>query len=107
MDTNISYKLTYNCQINKRGKDKKSRSFLIYFLNGIEILKQKIPFEINYDNGFNHKTDIKNDYLLNGRIHQTRTKFEKTREVSFPISKNKLIQIGVPMELKINAVYKK
>lgn len=103
----MEFSLTYHCQINKRGKDKKSRSYLIYFLNGTQILKQKIPFEISCENGFNHKTNIDNDYLLNGRIHQTRTKFENSREVSFPVSKNKLIEIGFPNGLKIEATYKK
>ena len=97
----MEYKLTKKCQLNKRGKDKKCKSYLIYFLNDVQILKQKLPFESDYENGFNHLTGFNNVYLLNGKLHQTRIKFEKTRDVSYPISKNKLNQLEVPIDLKI------
>jgi hypothetical protein len=57
----MKYKLTYKIQLSKRGKDNKSRSYLIYFLNGVQILKQKIPFEDDYENGFNHLTFLINN----------------------------------------------
>ena len=60
----MEYKLTHKFQLNKRSKDNKSRSYLIYFLNGIEILKQKLPFEEDYELGFQHHTGIENEYLL-------------------------------------------
>lgn len=97
----MEYNLTYKCQINKRGKDKKSNSYIIYFLNGVQILKQKLPFESDCESGFNHKTHFNDIYLLNGRIHQTRSKYEKVRNVSYPISKNKLNQLEVPSDFKI------
>ena len=97
----MEYKLTDKCQINKRGKDKKCKSYLVYFLNDVQILKQKLPFEDDYENGFNHRTSFNNVYLLNGKLHQTRIKFEKIRDVSYPISKNKLKQLEVPMDFKI------
>lgn len=97
----MEFKLTSKCQVNKRGKDKKCRSHLIYFLNDIQILKQKLPFESNYENGFNHHTHFSNVYLFNGKLHQTRIKFKKTRDVSYPISKKKLKQLEVPGDFKI------
>jgi len=97
----MEYKLTYKYQLNKRGKDNKSRSYLIYFLNDIEILKQKLPFEENYDLGFQHHTRIDNEYLLNGKIYQTRNKFGVSRNVSFPVSKNKLNKLEFPNDFKL------
>jgi hypothetical protein len=93
----MEYKLTRKRQLNKRDKDNKSRSYLIYFLNGVKILKQKLPYED--DLGYQYHPEIENEYLLNGRIYQTRTKFGKTRNVSFPISKNKLH--GLPNDFKV------
>jgi hypothetical protein len=97
----MEYKLTYKCQLNKRDKDNKSRSYLIYFLNGIEILKQKLPFEEDYELGFQHHTGIGNEYLFNGKIYQTRNKFGETRNVSFPVSKKKLNELGFPGDFKL------
>lgn len=68
-------------------------------MNDVQILKQKLPFEDDYENGFNHLTRFDDVYLLDGNIHQIRTKFDKSRSVKFPISKNKLV--GVPNDLKI------
>jgi hypothetical protein len=95
----MEYKLTEKVSLNKRGKDGKSRSYLTYFLNGVEILKQKLPYEEDYEYGFQHRTGIDNVYLLNGKINQIRTKFDKSRIVKFPVSKNKLV--GVPNDFKI------
>lgn len=97
----MEYKLTYKCQLNKRGKDSKSRSYLIYFLNDVEILKQKLPFEEDYDFGKQHHTGIDYEYLLNGKIYQTREKFGKTRNVYYPVSKNKLNELGFPDDFKL------
>lgn len=97
----MEYKLTYKCQFNKRGKDNKSRSYLIYYLNDVEILKQKLPFEEGYELGYQRHIGIENEYLLNGKIHQTRSKFGKTRNVSFPVSKNKLNELGFPNDFKL------
>ena len=100
----MEYKLTSKCQINKRGKDNKSNSYLIYFLNGVQILKQKVPFDENYEPGFQHRTGIDNEYLFNGRLYQTREKFGKIRMVSFPVSLNKLNELGFPNDLKLNKI---
>jgi len=97
----MEYRLTHKCQLNKKGKDNKSRSYLIYFLNGVEILKQKLPFEEDYELGYQHHTGIENEYLLNGKIYQTRTKFGETRNVSFHVSKNKLNELSFPNDFKL------
>jgi hypothetical protein len=78
--------------IKSRGKckDGKTRGFAIFRLNGVDILKQKLPYIENADWGFQHQTSFKNIYLLGGRLYQTRVKEGKRREVSFPVSKSKL-----------------
>ena len=69
-------------------------------MNGIELLKQKLPYDTDYEYGWQHQTGIDNVYLLNGKIHQTRTKDGKCRVISFPVSKNKLV--GIPSNIRIN-----
>ena len=105
-----SYKLTCKDQYNKKCVDGKSRNFLLFFLNDVQILKQKIPFDESYDRGFDKRTAIYDIYLLNGKIYQTRTsdvvgcgsdKHGKTRNVKFPVSKSKLEQFNIPKDLKI------
>ncbi|MFA5366304.1 MAG: hypothetical protein WC333_00075 [Dehalococcoidia bacterium] len=104
-----TFKLTRKHQFSKRCKDGHSRNFLLYFLNGVQILKQKIPYNEDYEQGFDRNTAIYEEYLLNGRLHQTRTadvhcgmkKTGKTRHVSFPVSKRVLEQLQVPDGLKI------
>lgn len=98
---NMNYKLTTKAQINRKGKDGKNRSFLLVFLNGSLILKQKIPFDPEYNRGYQHNTEIKDIYLLNGRIYQTRIKEQKQRLVSYPISKTKLEIFNIPKNMKI------
>jgi len=107
----MEYKLTRKSQYSKKCADGKSRNFLLYFLNDVQILKQKIPYDESIDKGFDRRTAIYDDYLLNGRIYQTRTsdcwcgktELGKTRKVSFPDSKLKLQELKVPINLKINA----
>lgn len=101
-------KLTKKYQYSKHCKDGKDRNYLIYFLNGIEILKQKIPFNENFEHGFDRRTSITNEYILNGKIYQTRYFHEacgsepkNIRNVSFPLSKNKLKKFNIPKDLKI------
>lgn len=95
----MKHELTQKVSLNKKGKDGKSRSYLIYFLNDVEILKQKLPYEEDYEYGSQHQTGIDDVYLLDGKIHQVRTKFDKSRIVKFPVSKNKLE--GIPNDSKI------
>ena len=99
----MMFKLESKAQINKHCKDGKDRSFMIYFLNDVKILQQKLPFNENFEEGFNCKTDISDEYILNGKMYQTRfdTVTEKERHVSFPLSKIKLKELGVPNNFKI------
>jgi len=104
------HKLTKHYQYNKKCKDGKSRSFILYFLNDDLLFKQKLPYDENWEKGFDHRTSIYDEYILNGKIHQTRTvgwrcgsKNDnlKTRQVSFPLSKRKLTEQYVLPDVKI------
>lgn len=100
----MEYKLTSFCQHSKKCKDGKSRNFIIYFLNGVEILKQKLPFDENMEKGFDGKIFIEDEFLLNGKLYQTRFRDykDKKRVVSYPISKKRLIELNVPSDIKIS-----
>ena len=103
------FELTRKYKHSTHGKDGKRKSFFLFFLNGVQILKQKAPFDETFEEGFNRMVSISDVYLLNGRLYQKRdsTRFNgrkqigKIRDVSFPISKNKLTELGVPSDLKI------
>jgi hypothetical protein len=111
----MDYKLTLKYQHAKRDKKGKCRDYYLYFLNDVLILKQKVPFNENWDSGWQHHTRLQDTHLLNGRIHQIRKTsmpgawwrgsqhFEdKVREVKFPISKKILEQFNIPKDLKIS-----
>jgi hypothetical protein len=109
--------LTRHTQINKKCKDGKSRSYILWFVNNVLILKQKFPYDEKWEKGFDHKTSIYDVYVLNGKIHQTRKTYKgykwneelkksiliesKERIVSFPLSKKKLNQLGILPDVKI------
>lgn len=105
----MNFALTKHYQFSKKCKDGKQRNFLLYFLNGTLILKQKVPYDEKIDKGFDRRTVIYNEYLLNGKLYQTRTanvwcgkkETGKTRQVSFPISKKRLTELQIPFDLKI------
>jgi len=98
-------------QHSKEGKDGKRKSYFLYFLNDVQILKQKAPYDENRDEGYNGKWHIGDVYLYNGRIYQTRSEpfkcgetFKSTtdcRFVSYPVSKKILNLLEVPNNLKI------
>lgn len=102
-EVSMMFKLSHKAQINKHCKDGKDRSYLTYFLNDVKIFQQKLPFDENYEEGFNRRTHISDEYILNGKMYQTRYNMEteKTRHVSFPLSKIKLKELGVPNNFKI------
>jgi rRNA maturation protein Nop10 len=68
----MEFILTQKYQFRKKCKDGHRRNYLIYFLNDIQILKQKIPFDTSYKAGHDCRTHIDDDFLLNGCIHQKR-----------------------------------
>jgi hypothetical protein len=103
------YLLTKKYQFSKECKDGKQRNFLLYFLNGNLILKQKVPYDEHIDKGFDRRTAIYDECIFNGRLYQTRTadvwcgtaKTGKTRKVSFPLSRARLLKLGVPEDHRI------
>lgn len=109
--TEIKYKLTCKCIYSHHDKDGKDRNYIYYYLNDILILKQKIPFDTRWEEGFDRITSIYDVYILNGKLYQKRRKYygcchpdnDKTeiREVSFPLSKKKLLIFNIPFNLKI------
>lgn len=107
----MEFKLTSKRQYSHRDKDGRSRNHLSFYLNGVLILRQKIPFDTNLELGFDRMTAIYDVYLLNGKIYQKRRKtygcshpdngrFE-VREVSFPLSKKVLSQFDIPRDCRI------
>ena len=103
------FKLTRKVQYSKKCKDGKYRNFLIFFLNGIEIIKQKLPFDENGEKGYDRRTAVYDVFILDGKIHQTRKSdvycyidcTDNIRSVSFPLSKKILEELSVPKNLKI------
>jgi hypothetical protein len=107
----MEYKLTSKYQHAKVLSNGKRRSVRLYFLNDICIFEQKVPFDETSEFGY-PKWHYKNEFLLNGRIHQTRwdkhwigelDNYElTTRDVSYPISKKILEQFNIPKDFKID-----
>lgn len=110
-----TYELTSHLKRSKHC-DGKFRNVLQYYLNGVLILEQKYPFDADFDYGYQFRTDIKDEYLLNGNLHQTRQyesshyywwrcskqkKEGKVRHVKYPISKKVLSQFNIPKDVKI------
>lgn len=96
-------RLTHKLQYGKKCTDGKRRNFAIYFLNDIEILRIKIPFDTSYDSGHDKVTLFTNEKLIGNRLWITKIRpskwdFEnnvrtyKERQVSYPISQRKLQQ---------------
>lgn len=94
----MEFILTCKVKHSVKCKDKKRRNFLLYFINGVLILKQKYPFNEQYDYGFQYRTDICDEYILNGKMYQTRS---EDRQCVYPISKKVLAKLNIPDDLKI------
>jgi carboxypeptidase C (cathepsin A) len=94
-------------QHSKHCVDGKRRNYWIYFIDGVEILRQKVPFDENGEKGFDHFVGPKDVYLYDENIHQTRqiewkgTDNYKEREVKFPVSKQKLKELHIKKDDKI------
>jgi hypothetical protein len=99
------YKLDSKGQMSKHCKDGKDRNLLSYFLNDIKIFQQKIPFNEDYEKGFDRRISIYDEYILNNKMYQTRydDDTKKKRQVSFPLSKERLKQFNIPKDFKIVA----
>lgn len=74
----------------KKCRDRHNRNFVVFILNGAELLRIKDPFEMGWEIDCGLHTAISNVRLENDKIWMTKTKFGKIREVSYPISKKKL-----------------
>lgn len=98
----MEYKLTANTQYSHHDKDGADRNYISYFLNGVLILKQKIPFDTNWEKGFDRRTSIYDEYILNGKMYQKRSKDNsEIREVSYPLSKKLLTPFNIPKDFRI------
>lgn len=113
----MKHTLTSHTQINKKDKAGKSRSYLLWFIDGVQILKQKFPYDDQCEKGFDHRTSIYDAFVLGGNLYQTRkvhkgykrneeldkydVVYSKERHVSYPISKKKLNELGVLPDVKI------
>lgn len=107
----MEFKLTSKWKFSHHDKDGCDRNYISFFLNDVLILKQKIPFDTNWEKGFDRRTAIYDAYLLNGKLYQKRRKSlgcchpdndkTKVREVYCPISKNRLNQFNIPRDVKI------
>lgn len=104
-EVSAPYKLDSKDQMSKHCKDGKDRNFLLYFLNDIKIFQQKIPFNEEYEKGYDRRTSIYDEYILNNKLYQTRYELDtkKERHVSFPLSKERLKQFNIPKDFKIVA----
>jgi hypothetical protein len=105
------YKLTSKSQYSHHDKDGAYRNHILYFLNNVLIFKQKLPFDTNLELGFDRRTSIFDEYILNGKMYQKRIKWEgcshsnndktEIREVSFPLSKKRLEEFNIPIDFKV------
>ena len=103
----MEYKLTYSAQLSHHDKDGRDRNYLSFYLNGVFIFKQKIPFDKQYNAGHDRRTSFDNIYLMNGKIYQERQKVDggcqgEIRKVSYPVSRKKLEPFNIPINLKIH-----
>ena len=102
-----------NWQYSHHDKDGCDRNYVSFYLNDVLILKQKIPFDTNWERGFDRRTSIYDVYLLNGKLYQKRSKNfgcshpdndkSEVREVSYPISKKVLVQFDIPKDFRVCA----
>ena len=92
----MDFKFTAKYQHSQRLSNNKRRSLKLYFINGVLIFKQKVPFDENMEYGIS-KNGPKDEYLLNNNIYQKRG----DRNVKYPVSKKKLEQFNIPKDLKI------
>jgi len=114
----MEFEITEKYLHSKLGKDKKRRNWMVFFLNGVELFRQKCPFNEFACHGWQGKWRYENIYIHNGKLFQTRygTTFSKItgerirvneRHVKYPLSKTKLLELGVPFDLKIKLTTKK
>jgi len=109
----MEFKLTSKHQYSHHDKDGCDRNYLSFYLNDVLILRQKIPFDVNFDRGYDRITSIYDVYLLNGKLYQKRSKSfgcshpdndkSEVREVSYPVSRKILEQFNIPKTHRVDA----
>lgn len=107
----MKYKLVCKYSHAKKQINGKTRSIRYYYLNNVLIFQQKVPFDENMRYGYGGKWHYENEYLLDGKLFQTRYNnvyhsvtaiYEKMcRDVYYPVSKRKLEEVGFPNGLKL------
>lgn len=104
--------LTEKYKHSVRGKDGKRKNWMVFCINGVELFRQKCPFNEFAEHGWQGKWRYENIYIHNGKLFQTRygTTYDNNssewirfseRRVSYPLSKKKLEALKVPSDLKI------
>lgn len=104
----MKYDFTVNYSFNKKQPNGKSRSKITYYVNGVQLFQQKIPFDSSYEHGYGNRTSIYNEYILGNNIYQNRSRYmgcgstkEKERNVKFCLSKDKIERLGIPSNFKL------
>lgn len=82
--------LTTKYQHSKLCPDGKRRNFQIYFLNEVEILKLKVPYDADYEYGWQNTTHFHDEQIIGNRLLILKTRKGKARIATYPISKEKL-----------------
>lgn len=83
--------LTLKYQLSKKCKDGKSRNFCLFFIDGELALKLKVPYNENYEKGYDtkcHFSDITYDekYIYMTKISDGKNE-PKIRNVKYPRKK--------------------
>lgn len=91
MNLTSKYQHSFLCPDGKR------RNFMLYFLNGIQILKLKVPFNEKYMGVYQsgppyNETSFENERIVGSNLLMDKIKNGKVRQVKYPISKEKLNQ---------------
>lgn len=90
--------LTKKVQFSVKCKDNKSRNYILYFLNNVQILKLKIPFDTSFEKGSDRVTFFTDEYIKDNRLYIKKVKYlcykdgkplYKERWTSYPLSKHK------------------
>ena len=59
----MEFKLTSHWKYSHHDKDGCDRNYISFYLNGVLILKQKIPFDTDWEKGFDRRTAIYDVYV--------------------------------------------
>jgi len=109
----MEHKLTMTAQHSKRCSDGRRRNFFLFFIDGVQVMSQKIPYDETMEWGYDGTISLENVYYENGSIHQTRVGRHKwdpvkkawgageRRQVKFPVSRKFIGSLNLQKEIKI------